>query len=338
VATFEFGPGKTFLLCSHLDVVPVQLDSQWEPVLRDGRLTGRGACDAKGSIAAMIACCERLTRDRAGLSGRLHFACVADEEANGEGIRALLSADIATDAALIGEPTDNIVVLGSRGSVRLAVHFQGLAAHASSPSRGVNAVYGGARFILAMESLQAKLEAAGAPGSCSATIVRGGSKVNIIPDECTVQVDRRLGLGETASAAVAEIETYLARVAAEVPGVSYEVASAGPWVDPFDLGSTSAFARLLLSALDQPMPGPIFRAVSDAPYLIAAGIPTAILGPGSLDTAHSSTEYVHVEALEAAAERYQRIVRAFLGASVPGRQGTAPRSWKRRGSGAPPGG
>lgn len=324
VATFDFGPGPTFLLCSHSDVVPVQHEGQWDPVVRDGRLTGRGACDAKGAIAAMVGACERLAARRGDLGGTLLLACVADEESNAEGIRALVSHGLRADAAIIGEPTDNLAVLGSRGAIRLSARFQGRAAHASSPSRGVNAIYGAARFILAIESLDAELNARASMGSCSATIVDGGSKLNVVPDACTVQVDRRLGPSETSAAAVSGIESCLARVALEAPGVSYELSPAGLWVDPFELDAGSPFATLLLSTLDQASPGPTFRAVSDAPHLIAVGIPTAILGPGSLDTAHSSSEFVDVRELEVAVDFYERIVRAFLGRIDPPENGTTP--------------
>ena len=312
VATFDFGPGPTLLLCSHSDVVPVQDDGQWEPLIRDGRLIGRGACDAKGAIAAMIGACERLAERPEGLAGRLLLACVADEESYAEGARALVSGGLRADAAIIGEPTSNMVVLSSRGVVRVAVDFQCLAAHASSPSQGVNAIYGAARFILAMESLDAELNAHESTGSCSATIVDGGSKLNVVPDACRVQVDRRLGPDETADTAIRGIESCLTRVAAEVPGVSYKLSPAGVWVDPFDLGETSEFARLLLSAMEQPSPGPIFRAVTDAPHLIAAGIPTAILGPGSIDMAHSGDESVDIRDLETAVDHYERVARAYL--------------------------
>jgi acetylornithine deacetylase/succinyl-diaminopimelate desuccinylase-like protein len=313
VATFDFGPGPTLLLCSHSDVVPVQDEGQWDPVIRDGRLIGRGACDAKGAIAAMIGACERLAARRGDLVGTLLLACVADEESNAEGVRALVSRGLHADAAIIGEPTNNIAVLGSRGAVRLGVRFQGRAAHASSPSKGVNAIYGAARFILAIESLDGELNARGSMGSCSATMVDGGSKLNVVPDTCTVQVDRRLGPEETSDAAIFAIESCLARVALEAPGVSYELSPAGLWVDPFELGAGSEFATLLLSTLGQSASGPTFRAVSDAPHLIAVGIPTALLGPGSLDTAHSSTEFVDVGELEAAVDLYERVVRAYLG-------------------------
>jgi acetylornithine deacetylase/succinyl-diaminopimelate desuccinylase-like protein len=313
VATFDFGPGPTLLLCSHSDVVPVQDEGQWDPVIHDGRLIGRGACDAKGAIAAMIGACERLAARRGDLGGTLLLACVADEESDAEGVRALVTRGLHADAAIIGEPTDNLVVLKSRGSVRVGVRFQGQAAHASSPSQGVNAIYGAARFILAIETLDAELNAQGSMGSCSATMVDGGSKLNVVPDTCTVQVDRRLGPDETSAAAVRGFESCLARVALEAPGVSYELSPAGLWVDPFELSASSEFATLLLSTLGQPSPGPIFRAVSDAPHLIAAGIPTAILGPGSLDTAHSSSEFVDVRELETAVDLYERVVRAYLG-------------------------
>lgn len=314
VASFDFGPGPKFLLCTHLDVVPPTSQDQWEPQVREGRLFGRGACDAKGILAAMIAASERLAARRRDLAGRLIVAGVADEESYATGVRALVSKGLDADAAIVGEPTENQAVLASRGALRLAVRFQGRSAHASSPSSGANAIYGAAHFILAIQSLDRELSANAQRGSCAATVVSGGSKLNVIPDSCTVQVDRRLGPTETRSEATHQIEGRLARLAVESPHLSYVVTSAGTSVEPFQIDADGAFARRLLSALEQHAPGPVFVAATDAPHLIAAGIPTAILGPGALDSAHTADESVDVRALVEAIDRYERVVCAFLAA------------------------
>jgi acetylornithine deacetylase/succinyl-diaminopimelate desuccinylase-like protein len=315
LAVFDFGPGPTVMLCTHLDVVPPQGEHQWEPELRDGRLHGRGACDAKGALASMIAACERVRASRSvGLQGRLILAAVADEELGATGIQTMLGSGVTADAAVIGEPTDNLPVLSSRGAVRLMIRFAGRSAHAGAPANGTNAIYPAARLALAIEAYNLELAANGSLGSCAATVINGGSAVNVIPGDCLLQIDRRLGPNETPSTAACEIETMVAAAASKESRLAYEIQPAGVWLEPISVSESSPFARMILEAVGQPRPGPVFMAGTDAPHLIRAGIPTAILGPGSLALAHSADESIAVGSLAQATEAYERVVRTVLGA------------------------
>jgi acetylornithine deacetylase/succinyl-diaminopimelate desuccinylase-like protein len=313
LAAIDLGPGPTFLLCTHLDVVPPGSEAQWQPRVAEGRLHGRGSCDAKGPLAAMIAAFESLAARRVGLAGRLLLAAVADEETGALGARALVAGGMRADAAVIGEPTENVAVLASRGALRVAVTFLGRSAHASRPRNGVNAVHAAASLIVALEALDRELEGRGTDGSCAATVVAGGTKLNIVPDRCTVQADRRLGPTEAMPDALAEIERLVAAVVDERPGLDSRIEPAGVWLDPFGLDPGAGFGARLLAALGQPVPGPTFAGGTDAPHLIAAGIPTAILGPGSMGVAHTDDEFVPIESLERAADQYERVARTLLG-------------------------
>jgi acetylornithine deacetylase/succinyl-diaminopimelate desuccinylase-like protein len=315
LAVFDFGPGPTVMLCTHLDVVPPQSEHQWEPELRDGHLHGRGACDAKGILASMIAACERVCASRsAGLHGRLILAAVADEELGATGIQTMLGSGVSADAAIIGEPTDNLPVLSSRGAVRLMVRFAGRSAHAGAPALGRNAIYPAARLCLAIEAYNLELAANGSLGSCAATVINGGSAVNVIPDACVLQVDRRLGPREIPATAACEIESMVAEVASVDSQPAYEIKPGGVWLEPVEVPETSPFARLILEAVGQARPGPVFMAGTDAPHLVRAGIPTAILGPGSLALAHCADESIAVDSLTQATGAYERVVRTLLGA------------------------
>jgi acetylornithine deacetylase/succinyl-diaminopimelate desuccinylase-like protein len=274
----------------------------------------------------MLATCRQLVERPAGLAGRLLLAGVVDEESGASGVRTLIATGLSADAAIIGEPTDNRAVLASRGLVRLAVEFLGRAAHASSPSDGINATYGAARFILAIEQLNDALARRGNMGNCAATVVTGGSILNVVPDACTVEIDRRLGPSEVSIDAIGEIERIARRSIDGCLGLSFRMRPAGASIEAFEIPSDDRFATSLLGALGQPVAGPIFQAVSDAPHLISAGIPTAILGPGSLADAHTADESVMVKDLMAAVDRYERVARAFLGADTlmpPASRGSA---------------
>lgn len=317
VAVWDYGPGPALLFNTHLDVVPPESEVQWQPVLQDGQVFGRGACDAKGCLAAMLAACERLAAQPAGLHGKLILAAVADEEVGAQGTLAFLAAGGQATAAIIGEPTDNRAVLSSRGALRAAIHFRGRAAHASTPHLGRNAIYPAARFMLEVEAWNRQLTQAPVPGTCAATVVSGGTKLNIIPDSCIVQVDRRLAPGETIAVAQDQLTAILERLRAEDADLSWEVEPAGIALEPFDLAADHPLACAVLTALGQPAPAPMFPAGTDAPHLIAAGIPALILGPGSLAQAHTAHEHIAVDSLATGAEAYDAVARAILNEAFP---------------------
>ncbi|HEY8869618.1 MAG TPA: M20 family metallopeptidase [Candidatus Limnocylindrales bacterium] len=310
-AAYSFGSGPVLILNTHLDVVPVTSPSQWSPQVRDGRLHGRGACDAKGALAAMIAACERLNRDPAGMTGTILLNAVADEEVGALGTQALLAGGLSATAAIVGEPTGNELLVGSRGAYRIAVSFTGVAAHSSAPADGVNAVYRAARFILAIEALNARLAGPDA-GACAATVVHGGTKANVIPDSCTVQVDRRLATTESLKVAAEEIEAILRGQREEDPDLTWDIEAVGTQLEPVIISPASSLVARCLEALGHDYPGSTFPAGTDAPHLVAAGIPTVIYGPGSLAQAHAAEEWVEVGDLVAAAQGYEAIARALL--------------------------
>lgn len=312
VATFDFGQGPTIVFNTHLDVVPPESPAQWSLERRDGHLYGRGTCDAKGALVAMIAAIERLVRSPEGLQGRLVLAAVADEEVEAEGTRALVDGGLRADAAIVGEPTGNRLVLSSRGALRLAVRFRGRAAHSSTPARGANAIYQAARFIVAIQELNEHLSRAPVPASCAATVVHGGTKLNVVPDVCVVQVDRRLVPGETTAGARREVEALLAEVARHDPRVQWEIEPAGVWLEPFELAPGDKLAATALRALGQQQPGPMFPGGTDAPHLIAVGTPALIVGPGSLAQAHTADEHVALESLLRGVAVYETLGRALL--------------------------
>lgn len=308
IALIDLGPGPELLLCTHLDVVPAATDDQFEPQIANGRLIGRGSCDAKGALAAMISVVESIAEQPRGLWGRLTLAAVADEESGAQGIDAFIRDRASSACAVIGEPTSNRALFASRGVVRVRAVFNGQATHASAPARGVNAVSVAARFILALEDLDQRLR--GRDGSCAATVVAGGTLGNVIPAECYVQIDRRLGPHESATPALDELDELVRRIARDGNSRGH-LTPGGANVEPFDLRGSS-FANEVLAALGRPHSEEVFQAVTDAPMIVGAGTPTVILGPGSLEDAHTATESVSLADLAQAAADYSALVRYFL--------------------------
>ncbi len=310
VGRFVFGPGPTLLFNSHLDVVPVERRSQLEPRVDDERLHGRGACDAKGAVAAMLAAAHALVQDRPA-RGTLVIAAVADEEVSGLGSQYLVQqGGLRADAAVVGEPTDNRVNLGCRGAYRVSIDFAGRAAHSSEPSRGANAIYRAARFALAVDEWHRDLASRPTPAAVSATVIGGGRKINIVPDSCSVQIDRRLAPGEAVADAERELSALLGRLHREDPDLAWTIEPVGVCKPGAALEASHPFARLVLDVVGGQ--GELFRGGTDATYLGEAGIPSIILGPGSLDQAHTGDEWVSTQALADAADLYERIARRFL--------------------------
>jgi len=311
IATADFGPGPTLVMCTHLDVVPATKESAWVARVQDGRLHGRGACDAKGPLAAMLAACARLTANP-DMRGRLILAAVADEETGATGALHYAAHNGRADGVIIGEPTDNRPVLSSRGALRLAIDFDGQPSHSSTPDSGRNAVHAAARFVVAGEEYHRRLADSGLFATHAATVINGGTKLNIIPESCRVLVDRRLAPSETLTEALAEIEQILQILRKDDPDLSWRISPAGVWLAPFELSADDGFGSTILRAVGANSPGPTFPGGTDAPHFIANGTPAVILGPGSLAQAHSHDEWVEVAQLVQAVDLYERCGLALL--------------------------
>ena len=150
IGRFSNGDGPTLVLNSHIDTVPTGSGWTMDPLRlteRVGRLYGRGACDAKGSIAAMVEAGRLLVVDAASWRGTLLLAFVSDEEIDGSGTKALVAGGPSIDAVVIGEPTDNRVMAAHKGCLRPLVRVTGKTAHSSRPELGINAILGAGRLL-----------------------------------------------------------------------------------------------------------------------------------------------------------------------------------------------
>lgn len=324
---FRFGPGPVLMLNAHTDTVPVTPGTRRD-LLRaseeNGRLYGRGACDDKGPLIAMLAACRlAAARHEAGrpLAGTVLFAGVMGEESGGEGTRHLATHGPRPDAAIVGEPTELAPVLGHKGSYRKRFVFHGRAVHSSDPSLGENAAYHAARFTSAVEDLNEALASVTHPlfgrAVASATVVRGGSKVIVVPDRCEVQVDRRLLPGETEETAQIEMDRILAELTKRYPALQVEIEDLGMGKRPAELAPDHAFARTLKEAVESVTSRPAafggYRAGTDMTFLSAIGVPTMIFGPGSISDAHTVDESIPLDEFDASIEIYAHVIEHYLG-------------------------
>jgi succinyl-diaminopimelate desuccinylase len=313
--------------CSHLDTVPVGDPAAWErdPLAAevvDGKLWGRGACDAKGSIAAALEAVEVLQRAGAELAGTLELALVSDEETMGfRGAGYLVEQGIvAPEAVIVGEPTSLRLVVAQRGACWINLRTRGVAAHGSAPERGVNAILHMAEVLRHLTGVLPDVShpILGGP-SLNVGTIAGGSKVNMVPASCTVELDRRTIPGENPDDVLAEIRTAVERARHRYPEIQAD-ADIAFYGRPFEVPGSARIVREVAQALadatDSPAQTMGFRGASDARFFADAGADVVVCGPGDIALAHTVREHVELGEVEHAAVAYALALAGLL--SSPG--------------------
>ncbi len=307
------------LLEAHMDTVGVAgMPDAHAPDVRDGRLYGRGACDTKGSLAAMMAAIELLAADRDALACTVELLAAVDEETSGQGARAHVEAGSSADTAIVGEPTECRIVHEHNGCVRGEIEVIGRAAHTSVAGEGVNAIDGMAEVIVALRLVNRELSRRpGGPaenGSLTVSLITGGSGINIVPERCVVNYDRRTTPGQTTSQALEEIDAALEGVRATRSEL--RIQQPEPWLVNGSLATplqegivlTASAAREALGCDDTPVRVPYG---SDASKFQAGGIPSIVFGPGAIAQAHAVDEFVTIADLSAAVAFYRGVALRF---------------------------
>lgn len=314
VVSSEVSPDAEWLLFeAHLDTVGADgmTVPPFELTVSGGRLHGRGACDTKGSGAAML----WSLREYAQLPDRARNAGVVftvDEEAMMTGARGFASPALREfpnlRGVIVGEPTRLRPVIAHNGSLRWRTVTRGVAAHSAEPAKGRSAIREMVRVIDALETRFIPLANRDFPltgrAAASINIIRGGSAVNVIPDYCEIHCDRRLVPGETIAQILAERDTALAGLAVEhdgeilapplPPGSSNRLHT---WICP-------AFAAAGLD--DLPVGAPY---ATNASHYAAAGAPVLVLGPGDIAQAHTKDEWLDRAELARACSLFGAILR-----------------------------
>src|SRR5262245_36970538 len=295
------GGGRSVMLYAHLDTVGVDgMERPFEPVVRDGRLYGRGAYDMKASLAACMLAAERLRSERLG--GGVVVAAVADEEYASIGVQSVLER-LRTDAAIVTEPTALRVCVAHKGFVWAELETGGRAAHGSRPAEGVDAITRMAPALTRLAELQAALDAVPrhelvGPGSVHAALIEGGQELSSYPARCLLSLERRTVPGESAEDVRSECEAL-------IEGIEEAEARVRLVREPFEVEPSSevvqAVARAAQAVTGRPAELYGETGWMDAALIQAAGIPTVVFGPGG-EGAHAVEEWVDLESVEACAE------------------------------------
>ena len=319
--------GASILFEAHMDTVTLEpMPDALVSRISDGRLYGRGACDTKGSLAGMLYALKLLKEQGAGQHASVLLAATVDEEVAYRGVLALVEAKPEANAAIVGEPTSLVPVIAHKGCVRWRIRTHGRAAHTSKAQEGNNAIY---QMIEVIRCLREQLEPrlarrthplAGAPSLC-VSVIHGGLQVNIVPNECVIEIDRRTVPGETHAQVLDEVDRVLDEIRRREPTfvIEREAPTVADW--PLDTPADSAIARAALAACRAIRGSADLGTVaygSDASKLSVLGhIPSIVLGPGDIAQAHTADEWVPVDEVVQAAEIYAQAA-VELGPSAAG--------------------
>jgi acetylornithine deacetylase/succinyl-diaminopimelate desuccinylase family protein len=276
--------------------------------IRDGRLYGRGACDTKGSLAAMLAALANAVRQRGFREGDLdvYFCALMGEESGNHGAKALAESGFKVDFAVAGEPTDGRVVYTHKGALSCKVVTRGRSVHGSLPEQGVNAIGKMAEVVqyLLGDYTRALAKTVdpilGAP-TVNVGTIRGGAQSNIVPDYCEIEVDRRTIPGEVHEEILMTLREKFRRLS-----ITTEILSDCP---PLRTDPHNLFVQKLAKATGDPknalIGAPWF---CDAGILAQHGVPAVAFGPGNIAQAHTADEYVEWKEVLHATQTLERFL------------------------------
>lgn len=324
IARLENGAGPVFAFNTHMDVVPVGDGWSSDPfALKEvgGRLYGRGACDCKGPLVAMLEAMRMLAADRATWSGTLLGVFVADEEIASEGAKFYASTGPKIDTAVIGEPTSNATFTAHKGSLRPVVRVYGVSAHSGTPHLGENAIYRAGELLgLVAEHHEKVVRHRTHPlvGAASLTVTRlnGGHADNVLPGTCDLLLDRRMVPGEDEGVVKREIGDLLAlareRFGVRAEVVDYKATTGGATETALDAAIVQA-SLAASRAHGAAKPGPFgFQGGCDLVHFRSIGARGTVIGPGDLAVAHKPDEFVPVDEFVACSLIYRDVAKAML--------------------------
>ena len=303
------GRGESVLYFhGHYDVVPAQSREQFQPSRKDHFLFGRGSCDMKGGIAAMLYAILALKECGAELNGRIALTLVPNEETGGEGGSAWLAAHGRLGCGGIGmllaEPTSGVVWNANRGAISLRVRVHGKSAHVGLQHQGENSFEKMVQVVQGLQELKQQVEQKTTGYNIGADQARhsilmlggqsgGGANFNVVPEECWFTIDRRINPEEDMEEEKSKIVAALESCKREGIRLEWEV---------FQEGRSSACSEeeplgKVLAQSVQAVTGEVPRfelcpGLLETRFYAAEGVAAYAYGPGMLSVAHGPNEYV----------------------------------------------
>ncbi|MBT2582815.1 M20 family metallopeptidase [Planococcus sp. ISL-109] len=310
--------GKTIMLNGHTDTVPaLGMEDAFQPVIKLGRIYGRGALDMKGAIAAMMMSLILIKRSGIKLDGKAIFTGVIDEEKRSQGAEKMADQEYPkADVAIVGEPTNLDIMYGHKGMEWIEITVYGQSGHGSTPNAGKNAIHIATDLIMKIrENLIPKLKERAHPILGEPTVnigkIQGGDDPNVIPGLCKIQLDRRWVPEETIESMQKDIHDLIDEMKVNDPTLEIttrRMSEATGTHSPLYTSPDHPFVADLTEAIKvvtsrKPKYG-VFQGWSDGAHLSRKGTTTLVCGPGELSLAHSAKESIEIEEIIKAAKIY----------------------------------
>ncbi len=313
------GGGKTLMLNAHIDTVGVSdMDAPFEPVIREGRMYGRGAYDMKSGLAAIMLALK--AAQEMPLAGDVIVSAVSDEEYGSLGSEALIAEweRWPADAVITAEPTELSLSIAHRGFVWLEIEVIGVAAHGSRPHLGIDAIAKMGKVLVQLDLMDRNLRAKPThdllgSGSLHASIIQGGEEISMYPAYCKLLIERRTIPGESAESVEAEIQALLDEIAAADPDFEARC-QATFYRSPFGIAGDHPLVQLLQHKAEAHLNRKVSLIGSswwmDAALFAEKGVPTAILGPAGAG-AHAKIEWVDLASVQQCVDIYTALISEF---------------------------
>ncbi|HEY8851980.1 MAG TPA: M20/M25/M40 family metallo-hydrolase, partial [Gemmatimonadaceae bacterium] len=308
------------MLNGHLDVVGVEgmVHQPFSADLRSGRIYGRGSADMKGGLAAMCAAAANSALRES--ERQILITAVVDEEYESLGMRALLTAGVRAEQAIITEPTRLAICPAHRGFAWFDVELRARAAHGSRYDVGIDAITHAGFLLTELDRLEQTRHAGPTHpllgrGSLHASRIQGGVGMSTYPERCSLAIERRTIPGESVEKATREITDACVRVKSDHPQFDASVTLNTAQL-PSDVPVDAPVVKRLAGAVEREGIRVSIEGLSawtDAALLNEAGIPTVCFGPGDISLAHAAEEFVPVDDIEGAARVLARVVREWCG-------------------------
>jgi succinyl-diaminopimelate desuccinylase len=294
----------------HLDTVSVagMTIEPFDPAIRDGKLFGRGSTDTKGPMATALWALREWAQSPARANSRIKWSFLAlmGEEAGNDGAHALATKGFSSDLTLVLEPTQLGVVTAHKGALWLEVETCGVACHGSTPDRGRNAIYAMRRALEIIEEkiipgLTAHAHAKLGSPTLNVGTISGGSKINIVPDKCRIEIDCRVVPG-------IDVETFRGQIEADFRDAVLEATvKLQRYSKPLDTDESLPWVRRVGEQACGFTTAPWF---SDASVLSSPKCPSICIGPGSIAQAHTKDEFILLSDLEEGVDFFRRWIRS----------------------------
>ncbi len=325
--------GKNLLFEAHTDVVTEGNLKEWkyppfDAIIHEGKIYGRGACDTKGNLAAMVCAVKAILDSKTDFKGNIILCIPVDEEGMMLGIKHFIKQGWAdkVDAAVICEPEENNICITQKGAMRVVITVKGKMAHGAMPEAGINPNWGMAKILIALENLQKKeIKKRGKHkylgySSFTPTILKapieGEAQINVIPQECMSTIDIRTIPGQDHGKLKEEILRIFNRLSQKDPHfqANMEVIEERPWTETStDELIVKAIAESFQEIIKKK---PVYNGVpgaTDGTFLKSwKNIPIVTIGAGNRLIPHQANEYVEIKELIETVKIYALAAMLFL--------------------------